>query len=68
MSEKKSNKPTTASGINLKSYYGENQPGQYPYTSGIYSKMYQEKLTGDPCVRCPPLEIYFIIYQIKINL
>ena len=44
MSEKKSNKPTTASGINLKSYYGENQPGQYPYTSGIYSKMYQEKL------------------------
>jgi len=44
MSKKKSNKPTTASGINLKSYYGENQPGQYPYTSGIYSKMYQEKL------------------------
>ena len=44
MSEKKLNKPTTASGINLKSYYGENQPGQYPYTSGIYSKMYQEKL------------------------
>ena len=35
----------TTSNINLKSFYGENEPpGEFPFTSGIYPKMYQEKL------------------------
>jgi len=34
----------TASRIKLKSYYGQNPPGEYPFTSGIYPRMYQDKL------------------------
>ena len=34
----------TVSGIKLKSYYGKNSPGEYPYISGIYKDMYLKKL------------------------
>tara|TARA_B100000029_G_scaffold514426_1_gene617172 strand:- start:1281 stop:2810 length:1530 start_codon:yes stop_codon:yes gene_type:complete len=35
----------TSSDIPLKNFYGENPlPGEYPYTSGIYTDMYQNKL------------------------
>ena len=35
----------TNSNIPLKSYYGESPgPGEYPFTSGIYSHMYNERL------------------------
>tara|TARA_B100000945_G_scaffold321397_1_gene335695 strand:- start:2294 stop:3823 length:1530 start_codon:yes stop_codon:yes gene_type:complete len=35
----------TSSDIPLKNFYGEDcPPGEYPYTSGIYSDMYQNKL------------------------
>ena len=36
----------TNSGINLKPFYGPNdsQPGEFPFTSGIYSEMYRERL------------------------
>ena len=35
----------TNSDINLKDFYGnEAKPGDYPYTSGIYSSMYRNKL------------------------
>jgi methylmalonyl-CoA mutase N-terminal domain/subunit len=43
MSEKNKNFKTT-SNINLKSYYGKNNPGEFPYTSGIYPEMYRAKL------------------------
>lgn len=43
MSKKNKNFKTT-SNINLKSYYGENNPGEFPYTSGIYPEMYRAKL------------------------
>tara|TARA_Y100001970_G_scaffold246400_1_gene314280 strand:- start:418 stop:1956 length:1539 start_codon:yes stop_codon:yes gene_type:complete len=34
----------TASGINLKSHYSKNIPGEFPFTSGIYTEMYNERL------------------------
>ena len=34
----------TSSNIELKSYYGNSEPGKFPYTSGIYSDMYRTKL------------------------
>ena len=43
MSEKNKNFKTT-SNIELKSYYGKNNPGKFPYTSGIYPEMYRAKL------------------------
>ena len=43
MPQKKSNKKT-ASGINLKNFYGKHLPGSFPYTSGIYDDMYLGKL------------------------
>ena len=44
MSSKSSKTKKTASNIDLKSYYGENPPGQYPFVAGIYPNMYQDKL------------------------
>ena len=43
MSEKNKNFKTS-SNIELKSYYGNNEPGKFPYTSGIYPDMYRTKL------------------------
>ena len=37
-------KKKTISGIPIKSFYGKNLPGEYPYTSGIYKDMYRKKL------------------------
>ena len=37
-------KNKTISGISLKAYYGLDRPGEFPFTSGIYSEMYREKL------------------------
>ena len=37
-------KDKTISDIKIKSYYGLEQPGKYPYTSGIYKDMYRKKL------------------------
>ena len=37
-------KNKTISGIPLKKYYGLNNPGEFPFTSGIYDEMYREKL------------------------
>ena len=37
-------KDKTISDIKIKSYYGLEQPGEYPYTSGIYKDMYRKKL------------------------
>ena len=34
----------TISGIKLKSYYGNNPPGEYPFVSGVYQNMYLGKL------------------------
>ena len=34
----------TSSGIDLKTFYGEKNPGEYPFTSGIYNEMYNNKL------------------------
>ena len=34
----------TASGIDVKPYYGENPAGEYPFTSGIYPNMYIDRL------------------------
>ena len=34
----------TASGIDVKPYYGENPAGEYPFTSGIYPNMYRNRL------------------------
>ena len=44
MSSEISKNKDTASKIKLKSYYGENPPGEYPFTSGIYPEMYRNKL------------------------
>ena len=44
MSTKSSKKQKTTSDILLESYYGKTKPGEYPFSSGIYPKMYQEKL------------------------
>ncbi|MBI44954.1 MAG: methylmalonyl-CoA mutase [Candidatus Marinimicrobia bacterium] len=44
MSSKSSKAKKTASNIDLKSYYGENPPGQYPFIAGIYPNMYQDRL------------------------
>ena len=44
MTEKNRKKHKTTSNILLKSYYGNNNPGEYPFISGIYPKMYQDKL------------------------
>ena len=40
----KKNTKKTISDIPLKSYYGKNSPGKYPFTSGIYPDMYLGKL------------------------
>ena len=37
-------KKKTASGIDVKPYYGENPAGEYPFTSGIYPNMYRDRL------------------------
>ena len=37
-------KNKTISGISIKSYYGLDKPGNFPFTSGIYKDMYREKL------------------------
>jgi len=37
-------KNKTISGISIKSYYGLDNPGDFPFTSGIYKDMYREKL------------------------
>ena len=34
----------TISQIPLKKFYGNNKPGEYPFTSGIYPEMYTKKL------------------------
>ena len=44
MSSNSSKNKNTLSGINLKSYYGQNLPGEYPFISGIYPEMYRNKL------------------------
>ena len=44
MAKKHSKNKKTISGINLQSYYGENSPGEYPFTSGIYPNMYIDRL------------------------
>ena len=44
MSSNDSKNKNTLSGINLKSYYGQNLPGEYPFISGIYPEMYRNKL------------------------
>ena len=44
MTDKNKKVKTTLSGINLKSYYGNTKPGEYPFVSGIYSNMYKNKL------------------------
>ena len=44
MSDNNIEKIKTSSDIIIKSYYGKKKPGDYPFTSGIYSKMYQDKL------------------------
>ncbi len=41
---KEKSKKKTASGINLKSFYGENAPGEFPFVSGVYKDMYLGKL------------------------
>jgi methylmalonyl-CoA mutase N-terminal domain/subunit len=37
-------KNKTISGIPIKSYYGLENPGEFPFTSGIYDEMYRNKL------------------------
>jgi len=44
MAGKNQKKIKTSSNIELKSYYGKSSPGEYPFISGIYPKMYQDKL------------------------
>ncbi len=41
---KKNKSFKTTSNITLKSFYGKNKPGQFPYKSGIYPEMYRSKL------------------------
>ena len=43
MSKKRSSNKTI-SNIDLKTFYGKNTPGEYPFRSGIYSEMYLKKL------------------------
>ena len=44
MPNKKTKKYQTTSGIKLKSYYGSDKPGEYPFVSGIYPAMYKDRL------------------------
>jgi len=44
MANQSSNKKKTTSKINLKQYYGKTPPGEYPFTSGIYTGMYTDRL------------------------
>jgi len=44
MSSKSLKNKNTSSKIQLKSYYGESPPGEYPFISGIYPAMYRNKL------------------------
>ena len=44
MSAKSPKDKNTVSKIKLKSYYGKNPPGEYPFTSGIYPEMYKNRL------------------------
>ena len=44
MSNQRTKNNKTASDINLKEYYGKSPPGEYPFTSGIYPGMYNNKL------------------------
>ena len=44
MSKNNSQNKSTSSGINLKSYYGKEMPGEYHFSSGIYAEMYRKKL------------------------
>ena len=44
MSSNNSKNKNTLSGVKLKSYYGQNLPGEYPFISGIYPEMYRNKL------------------------
>ena len=44
MSDNNNKKNKTSSDIEIKSYYGKQKPGDYPFTSGIYSNMYRDKL------------------------
>ena len=37
-------KKHSSSGLTIKSFYGKSNPGEYPYTSGIYPNMYRSKL------------------------
>ena len=37
-------KKLSSSGLTIKSFYGKSNPGEYPYTSGIYPNMYRSKL------------------------
>ena len=37
-------KKLCSSGLTIKSFYGKSNPGEYPYTSGIYPNMYRSKL------------------------
>jgi len=44
MSSKSPKDKNTVSKIKLRSYYGKNPPGEYPFISGIYPEMYRDKL------------------------
>ena len=44
MSNKSSKNKKTISGFKLKSYYGKEIPGEFPFKSGIYHNMYIDKL------------------------
>ena len=44
MPDKPTNHKKTVSNISLKPYYGKTPPGEYPYISGIYPNMYQDRL------------------------
>jgi len=44
MSNKNTKKDKIKSEITIKGYYGDTPPGEYPFISGIYPNMYQDKL------------------------
>ena len=44
MSNKSAKNKKTISGFKLKSYYGKEIPGTFPFKSGIYPNMYIDKL------------------------
>tara|TARA_B110000438_G_C15766120_1_gene629705 strand:+ start:91 stop:1641 length:1551 start_codon:yes stop_codon:yes gene_type:complete len=44
MTDKNKKSKSTLSDIDIKSYYGKNIPGEYPFDSGIYPDMYRNKL------------------------